>query len=165
MKNNRPVISVPPTKLIIALDVITLFILLASVVYMVTSFSALPQQIPTHFNGAGEADGFGSKNLLFILPAIGLLLFFGLTFMRKSPHSFNYPVAITEENAAQKYRLAITMVNVLKYVTTLLFAYLLWNSVRVGLGLSEGLGAWFLPVVLVSVFGTIIYFINRMAKS
>src|SRR5689334_19196218 len=80
----------------------------------VSNFSSLPEIIPTHFNGAGEVDDYGSKNMILILPVIATILFAGLTFLNKFPHLFNYPTEITGENAEKQYRSATRLMRCLK---------------------------------------------------
>ena len=50
-------------------------------------YPSLPDTIPTHFNASGEADAWGSKDSIFMLPIImgvvSLLVFFTLTNVRK----------------------------------------------------------------------------------
>lgn len=41
-------------------------------------YDTLPDQIATHYNGAGKADGFSDKNSIWMLPALGLAMFTGL---------------------------------------------------------------------------------------
>lgn len=52
----------------------------------ITSYSDLPDIIPTHYNGAGEIDGFESKVNILILPLIATFFFVGITILNKFPH-------------------------------------------------------------------------------
>ncbi len=47
--------------------------LVIAVMFAVTiaAWSSLPETVPTHWNAAGEVDGWGSRNSLFIMPAVG----------------------------------------------------------------------------------------------
>ena len=62
-------------------------------------FNELPNTIPIHFNGSGEADGFSQKNTVWTLPVIGLVIYIGMLILNRYPHILNYPREITEENA------------------------------------------------------------------
>jgi uncharacterized membrane protein len=33
---------------------------------MITVFNDLPKNVPTHFNGLGEVDGYGPKSTIFL---------------------------------------------------------------------------------------------------
>ncbi len=73
--------------------------ILAIWVLTVTNYADLPDTIPTHYDGAGQADGFGGKATILTLPLIATILFVGMTILNKFPHIYNYPINITEENA------------------------------------------------------------------
>jgi len=68
----------------------------------ITNYANLPETIPTHYNGAGQADGFGGKATILTLPLIATVLFVGLTILNKFPHIFNYPTNITQDNSKCK---------------------------------------------------------------
>lgn len=67
-------------------------------------YAALPDQIPVHFNLAGEPDGWGSRSSILVLAGIGLVLVVGTALLSRYPRAFNYPREITEENAQRVYR-------------------------------------------------------------
>lgn len=62
-------------------------------------YPLLPEEIPIHFNGIGEADGFGSKTTIFLTPIIATFLVVLLSVLERNPENFNYTVKITKENA------------------------------------------------------------------
>ncbi|MFM7328924.1 MAG: DUF1648 domain-containing protein, partial [Bacteroidota bacterium] len=41
----------------------------------ISAYPTLPETIPTHFNATGEVDGSGPKDMIWIAPIIGSLLF------------------------------------------------------------------------------------------
>ena len=96
---DRPKIKLGLTNTDKIIEFIGWILLIGTWILAILSFSNLPESIPTHFNGAGEADGFGEKSNIFALPIIGTILFIGMTMLNKNPHIFNYPKAITNENA------------------------------------------------------------------
>ncbi len=53
-------------------------IMLIPFIYLATIWSGLPETVPIHFNGKGEADGWGSKNTLIWMPAALIFLTYGL---------------------------------------------------------------------------------------
>lgn len=58
----------------------------------------LPPQIATHFSGP-QADGYGSKWELAVLPAIAAVLYAGCSLVERMPLSrMNLPVEVTAEN-------------------------------------------------------------------
>ena len=45
----------------------------------------MPETVPIHYNAAGEANGFGSKKYVLLLPLVATLLSAGLTFLSDLP--------------------------------------------------------------------------------
>src|SRR5579883_1223453 len=103
MKRNRPVFHVPRTPLENVLEVLAVCCLIGLLVVAIWGWLILPAIVPTHFNISGQPDAYGSKNGLLILPIIFLLAYGLLTFVERFPHTYNYPFAITEENAPRQY--------------------------------------------------------------
>jgi len=129
------------------------------------SFSNLPSTIPTHFDFAGKADDFGSKATIFLLPIIGTVLFVGLTVLNRFPHIFNFPTKITEENALRQYTLATKMLRFLKTAILLIFSFIVHKIYSAASGKSDGMGYWFMPLLLGLIFVPIIYYIIKMFKA
>ena len=105
----RPKIRIELTTADKAVEILGWFSLLAIWIFTIASYSNLPDTIPIHYNGAGKADGFGSKINMLMLPFIATILFVGMTVANKFPHVFNYPTKITEENALRQYTNATRM--------------------------------------------------------
>jgi len=84
----------------------------------------LPEIIPSHFNGAGLADGYSSKMSVLILPAVGTFVFFLLHVVGKYPDKLNYPVTITKQNAEKQYTSAVRTLRTLKLSVTLLLLFI-----------------------------------------
>jgi len=166
VEEERPKITLIPTTSDKLVEVLGWLILLALWGLTISHYSSLPDTIPTHFNGAGEADGFGSKASIIGLPLIATLLFIGLTVLNRYPHIFNYPTAITEDNALRLYTLATRMLRYLKLVLVLVFGGIEFMTIQHATGEASGLGVWFLPLTLVLIFIPLIYFvINSLKKS
>ncbi len=164
METERPKTTPIPTstdKLVEALGWLILLVLWG---WTINHYSALPETIPTHFNAAGEADGFGSKASIIGLPVIASLLFIGLTVLNRYPQSFNYPTTITKDNALRQYTLATRMLRYLKLVLALVFGGIELMTIQNAAGKGAGLGVWFLPLTLVLVFLPLIYFVVKSLK-
>ncbi|MBL7774969.1 MAG: DUF1648 domain-containing protein [Saprospiraceae bacterium] len=128
-----------------------LMLLLLPLVY----YSELPEIIPQHFNARGEADGFGHKSTLWLLPGIGLALYLGLSVLHRKPEWYNYPVRITAENAPRQYQAAVRLTRALKAAVMLIFAYLCWGSIQVALQQRSALPPAFLGLALALVVGVL----------
>ncbi len=140
-------------------------VLLALWVWTGTSYSSLPDSIPTHFNAAGEADGFGKKASIIGLPLIATLLYIGLTLLNRYPHIFNFPTPITPDNALSQYTNATRMIRYLKLILVLVFAGISFQTTQQAKGTGEGLGLWFLPLTLVLVFMPLVYFVVKSFRT
>lgn len=160
----RPKLKVPYSALERTIQSATRILLAWYFVYLIVQWGDLPAKVPMHFNGKGEIDRWGSKGELIILPIIGLLIYAGMAALSRFPHIFNYPVKITEENAARQYALARTMICWLNLEIVALFAYIGWASIQAAKGGTAGLGLWFLPVVLVVIFGTLGVYLAKAFK-
>lgn len=163
-KMERPRIEIRLSRIDWTLEVIGGLGLFLTFAYAASCYQDLPEVIPTHFNGSGVADGFGNKLSIWMLPLIMLILYTALTMILRYPHFFNYPTAITTENAVPQYRNAVMMIRVLKTVLVATFSYLTYASVQNGLGKMNGLGTWFLPIFLTAVLGTVGVLVYRAIK-
>lgn len=129
------------------------------------NYSDLPDKIPSHYNALGEIDGYGSKFLLIILTLISTILYIGLTFLNRYPHIFNYPVKITQVNALKQYSFATRMIRYLKFIIVLIFSSIAYITILNNKNSDISIGIWFLPIILVSVFAPLIYYIKKSLKN
>lgn len=158
----RPVISIPLSSVELALEIIAMAGLIF-ILYVAAHFwSVLPQTIPTHFGSSGKPDGWGGKETLLILPTVAfLLIYLPMTILNRYPHTFNYLWPITPQNAQAQYYYARLLIGCLKAETVGLFGYISWQTVNTALGKAEGMGIWFLPVMLIIIFGTIAFYVRK----
>lgn len=154
----RPKIKIKLTLTDKLFERIGWLLLLISWGMTITSYSTLPDIIPIHYNGAGQADGFGGKGYIFILPLIATILFVGLTILNKFPYIFNYPTQITAENALDQYTNATRLIRYLKFVIVIIFDVIAFVTIRSATGHSDGLGVLFLPLTMGLIFIPLAYF-------
>ncbi|MBP7270192.1 MAG: DUF1648 domain-containing protein [Bacteroidia bacterium] len=98
--------------------------------YTVSSVLQAPETVPTHFDGSGSPNDFGSRWSLLILPAIGTFVFLVMTVIGRFPHLFNYGLKITQDNAAFQYRLATRFLRVLKLSILVVLGLVVRLSIR-----------------------------------
>lgn len=130
---------------------------LASIVYIIVSWNTLPDKIPAHFNGAGEVDRYGSPGELLLLPLIGTVMWAFLEFLEHHPEWHNYPARLNKDNQEQFYRLSRTLLNQVKNMCLLLFAFLSYQTIRVAMGHAENLGPWIFPILLAGTMIPIVF--------
>ncbi len=157
---SRPKINPPLSVFDIILESLAALFVLWMIATLIMDYPALPERVPTHFNASGEADDWGGKPSLLLLPVIAVVLYAGLTILNRFPYAFNYPFEITEENAERQYRLAKTMVITVKMMVTGSFLYIHLKTMAVAKGTAGELGAAFVFILLAGTFvPVIIYFI------
>jgi len=129
--------------MIILLDCLTIIFLALGWWSALASYPNLPETIPVHFGLSGEADGWGSRWMIFLMPVIATLIvavdWFIFMRLEGSP----------KMPAPMKLPLHLMMLEL-----TLLFSYITWRMSEVAFEPAKGLGIWFLPVVLLSIMGT-----------
>jgi uncharacterized membrane protein len=157
----RPKLKVQLTTTDKLLELFGWGVLLALWVWTGTSYSNLPDTIPTHFNAAGEADDYGRKASIFGLPVVASLLYIGLTLLNRVPHIFNFPTPVTQENALIQYTNATRMIRSLKLILVVVFGGISFQTIQQANGETDGLGVWFLPVTLGLIFLPLIYFVIK----
>lgn len=150
----RPILHLPRTKIEIIMDIIGTTLFWGAILLIVINWGKIPESIPAHFNIEGDVDRWGSKYEFIILPVIGLFLNVIMSLLEKAPHMHNYPNRINESNAEQFYLHSRKLLNVVKNICLILFAYLIVQIGRIALGDIEKLGIGFIPI-LVILFGAI----------
>jgi uncharacterized membrane protein len=124
-------------------------------VMVITSYSNLPDTIPTHYNAIGEIDGFGNKINILILPLLATVFFVGITILNRFPHIFGYLTTINNDNALKNYTEATKINRYLKLFFVVVFGLLAYKTIQV----SGETGALFLPVILGVLVLALFYFI------
>ncbi|MBD7964968.1 DUF1648 domain-containing protein [Fictibacillus norfolkensis] len=163
MYEGRPKLKIPRTWLENFLDITSIALLVLGTVSLISEWAAIPDTVPTHFNAAGEPDGWGNKSNLWILIVMGAVTWLLLTVLEKYPHIYNY-FNLTEENVERQYNNARIMINVMKNEILIFFVYMTWACSKVAKGDSEGLSVWVLPIFVIGITGSIAFFIVRSIK-
>ena len=142
-RRRRPRIRPPRStaeRVFLALAVIALLGLLAVTAYW---WPALPAIIPTHFGIDGRPNAYGSKNTFFFLPALLLVMTVSFALLSRYPWIFNYPVVITQQNAARQYQRGRQLLAVVNAVVGLVFVVAQWQTIQLARGAATDLGPLF----------------------
>ncbi len=130
------------------------FVALLAMVFMFGALAVhwgdVPDRVPTHFNAAGRPDAWGSKASLWLLPVIGVVSFGSLT-------------VIARLKGAR--REVLGLLTVLKTIVAVSFAYIEVRIIMTAMGLANGLGSWFLPVMLGSLGATVLVAMKRFRRA
>lgn len=159
----RPKLDIPKSTFQKVFDVITLIVFTAGIVHLIAVWGQLPDQVPAHYNAAGEVNRWGSKWELILLPIIAAILAIFMTFLEKHPEWHNY-MNLIENNIEFQYKNSILLLNVIKNECVLLFVLVDYNIVQVALGRAESIGILFMPITLAVIFGSIIFFVVRSIR-
>ena len=125
----------------------------------------LPARIPTHFNAAGLADGWGTPGMLWLLPIMATVIYALMTMVARYPGAFHFPGRVPAAVRPKLEGIALDMIAWLKAEVVGLFAWIQWETVRLARSGEGRLPALFLPAVLLVVFGTIAWHMAAMRRA
>ena len=162
--NERPKIQLELTTTDKIFEILGWTSILAIWVLTITNYTNLPDTISIHYNGVGQADGFGDKGNILALPITATILFIGLTILNKFPHVFNYPTNISADNALRQYTNATRLIRYLKFIIVVIFGLIAFQTIRNVNGQASGLGVWFLPLILGLIFIPLTYYCIKSSK-
>ncbi|WP_101909636.1 DUF1648 domain-containing protein [Marasmitruncus massiliensis] len=151
--------KVPFSKFQNGLEGVSLFLLGYQGFYLMMGWDSIPNKIPTHFNAAGIPDGWGGKGTLLTLLGICLLIYLLITVVLFVPKMWNVPVTITAANEQFVYGNMSRMLSTIKLSITGCFTYINIRSAQGG-----SLGAWFMIIFLLAMFGSMAYYILRTVR-
>jgi len=126
-------------------------------VYLLVSWSSIPDQVPGHFSPDGTVTRWDTKSTLIIPPIISWVLFIGMSAVERFPQVWNTGVRVTEENQFRVYRAVKNLIRSTKLVMVMIF-----TGITLIQSLSQNLPGWFMPV-FISLFAVlIVYHIIRL---
>ncbi len=144
-------------KLLILLKILSFALLIFIWDYVIISYRELPEIIPVHFGLNGIPDGFGNKNLSWLLPVLATLIFSLLFYVSKNKSSnlLNLPSKIKEDE-----KLSTFIIHFVTFLAMLIFSVITYESIRVALGKMTQLSPaiYFLMASLfLGIFGIVVY--------
>jgi uncharacterized membrane protein len=150
---------------------ITFGLALYSFFLIKTNIPCLPARIPTHFNAAGEADGWGSPDTLWILLVVQVLIcgfFLAVPLLgRRFPGSVNVGTRrLSDFTPAQQERIMPLLSDMMGYMSVLLgllFSVLLRETIHAASSSHPHLSPWWeLGLFLAGTAATLIYYFSRI---
>jgi uncharacterized membrane protein len=90
----------------------------------------LPARIPTHFDAAGNINGWGDVQSLWLLPIVATCVTVLLTVISFFPQTFNYPVSVTPENRPRLEAITLSMLAWLEAELACQFLWIQWVTIR-----------------------------------
>jgi hypothetical protein len=150
---------------------VTLALALYSFLLIRANIARLPARIPTHFNATGEANGWGSRDTLWLLPVVQVLtcgLFLAVPLLgRRFPGSINLGTRrlsnFTPEQRERIMPLLSDMMGYMSILLGLLFSVLLRETIHAASSSHPHLSPWWeLGVFLSGTAATLIYYLRRI---
>lgn len=148
------------TKFQVALEIVGSLLLLGMIIFIFTKWNQIPDQVPGHYNAMGEIDRWGSKIEIIILPLMSIFIYAMITGFSFFPQTWNIPVKISDFNKEEIYKYAMSLLIFMKVEVVGMFFYITYFTVT-----GQPLPSYFLPVQLLVIFATLIYFIILMSKA
>ena len=141
-------------------DVLAVLILLAATIFVLISWKDMPELIPSHYDFKGQVDAYGGRGILIFTMVMGWVLVLSMVVISWFPSIWNTGVERTPANAAVVNRIIKDMLNVLEVGMAILFSYMMIVPV-----MGTAMGIWFMPVFLITIFGTIIVTVVRLIRN
>jgi len=146
------------------LDTLALLLALSLFAIPFNYYSILPESIPIHFNSRGEADGYGSKKIIWFIPIIGFAIHLLFKWLNKRPHVLNYPVKITKENAQAQYSMCLRVLRIVDVLMLLLFTSIVYQICTASVNGMKEAYPWYTIVFILSILVVLILYFYRSKK-
>ena len=143
----------------IIMEVLGLVMLIGTPLYLVFRWPSIPDKLPMHYNFAGEIDRWGGKGEVLFLVVMVWILYLLISLVEHFPSVWNTGVQVTPENRMRVYRTLKYMVKTLKLAMTLVFTFLIFNTVA-GIPLPE----WFTVVYVLLIIGDLAFWLIRLYR-
>ncbi len=137
-----------PNLYVKTLNIVSFLIISGSFITTFIMWNGIPNQIPTHFNVAGQIDNYGDKINIIVILCVGLALWFLIsliTLILKIPN-----IGIK----AKEYQILNSMFAIIKLIAVILF-----GIVAVFMAVSMPLPSWFTKLSALLFISIIIFFI------
>ena len=115
----------------------------------------LPTRVPTHFDAAGNPNGWGTPAMMLILPFVGAAIYLIFTIAAQFPSSFHYPVRAKAVNLPRLQEVTLNLMAWIKVEMVCLFAVLQGVFIQSARSGEGHLFPRVLPVALLVIFGTV----------
>lgn len=111
--------------------------------------------VPTHYDAAGNVNGWGSPATLLLLPVVAVALYLGITVVSRFPASFNFPVRVLPSARTAAEAITLNMIAWIKAELMCLFATLQSAMITSARGGRVGLPPLLMPAFLALIFATV----------
>ena len=141
-------------------NIVCFVLLIGHVVYLIAVWGSLPDQIPGHFDFAGNVTRYDPKGTLLIMPILNWVMFLGMSLVERFPNLWNTGVKVTRENKVRVYRILLNMI-----VTTKLSVVVVFLIISINQTLGGSLPGWLMPAALSLVLVPLIFFTVKLIRA
>lgn len=131
---------------------VVLFLLIYTWCIISIAYSNLPEIIAVHFDGAGDPDGYGSKNSIWLAPSFFTVLCLGLIICAKYPEELTFNKKKISEEEKKKNSKKVLFGSLLCSSVLILITH---SMIKTSINKDDNPMFWIIP----SVFGLIILFL------
>ena len=121
-------------------------------------WSKIPDELPMHYNVAGEVDNWSDKSSLILLFFV-IALVMGVMSIAVYLVKTNMESKYSKEAEKSEMRVAYPMVILMNLVVQIMFSYIMFCCVT-----CRPLGVLFLPIMLIATFAPLVYMIYKCGK-
>lgn len=162
---SRPKIYIKKTRLDYFFEGISIISLALTFIIIAYYWGKYPNSVAIHYNALGQADSFGPRWLLLILPLTALLTYIGMTYLNKFPHVFNFPVEVSERNAEVLYTIGKRTISFMKMTICLLVLYITFSLISSMIFHRSGVNVFIILIFLLCIGVAPIYAAVKMNKA
>ncbi|MCX6288120.1 MAG: DUF1648 domain-containing protein [Bacteroidetes bacterium] len=140
------------------MEFISLTGLVAMFAFTMYHYSKLPATIPVHFDYYGNPKEYGSRNQVWIIPGISLLLHFALPIGEKFLQFRGTPGFLRRVHTQSQFNMRVRLIRYTKMIVILGLFYISVSTIRLALHSGNGIGIWFAPVFLALILIPTLYY-------
>ncbi len=117
-------------KNILIVFLISVSILILNCYYVFTNYDNISNEIVTHIDITGKAEGFGDKVYLIYAIIANAVLLGIMFFIIKYPKYANYPIEINEKNRDNAYKKMQLFLAIISLITSVVFSYMVFQAIN-----------------------------------
>lgn len=164
-KKEQPKLDVRPNPVELVISWMGGIALFVALSYCLHVYPDLPDRIATKFKTNGQPKSYSGKQVIYVLPIIGILTWALLQYLSRHPHWYNYPFKITLDNAKRQYQLGVSMILQLNAVMSILFALITWDTIRIATCNCPGTMAYLSMITMIAMGVILAIYIYRSSQA
>ena len=145
------------TPLVWIVDWLCGVLLIGITIWVACRYGALPDRIPVHYGADGVVDGYGAKDMVWVLVAMAWIEVGIVSAVEQFPRFWNVPFKVTKENQNRMMTLTWHLISTTKLIVLGIVVYPTIMSV-----LGGNLPAFFTSLVPTALVVNSLYWVVRL---